>query len=371
MMRVSAPGKLMISGEWGVLEPPNPCVVAAVDRYVITEIEEATNIEIELVDFNLNLKAKFVDNRLVFNRDLAPTEINSVKFTKATLELFKQYIGKLKPLKIKTWNQGINMKGKNKTNSMGFGSSAASVVAMVGALFEFYDQNIRNPDIRRKIYKLATIAHYLAQSRVGSGFDIAASTYGGIIAYQRPDPFWINQQLKNETVNLTKVIEQKWPLLRIKPLEIPNNLQLLVAWTGRVSSTHQMIRQIYSWRDNGHQKEYKNICNRIGNLVRQLIIAWEQKNNKKTLSLLRKNELLLRMLGRESGVDIETKELHLVSQIANKEGGAGKLSGAGGGDCGIAISFNPGIAQSIRSHYLEKKINILDVEIDHQGVKRY
>ena len=44
-----------------------------------------------------------------------------------------------------------------------------------------------------------------------------------------------------------------------------------------------------------------------------------------------------------TGVDIETATLTILCDLAEKAGGAAKSSGAGGGDCGIAI-FGPDLS---------------------------
>src|SRR5690625_7866978 len=52
---------------------------------------------------------------------------------------------------------------------------------------------------------------------------------------------------------------------------------------------------------------------------------------------IRENRLALATLGQAADVPIETEKLFLLSQEAEHCGGAGQLSGAGGGDCGLAF----------------------------------
>ena len=47
MRRVSVPGKVMLAGEYSVLEPGNPCLVAAVERRVFVEAEPAARWTVE------------------------------------------------------------------------------------------------------------------------------------------------------------------------------------------------------------------------------------------------------------------------------------------------------------------------------------
>lgn len=52
---------------------------------------------------------------------------------------------------------------------------------------------------------------------------------------------------------------------------------------------------------------------------------------------IQKNRELLVKLGNDFGVEIETLELKKLCDTALKYNGSAKSSGAGGGDCGIAI----------------------------------
>ena len=109
--------------------------------------------------------------------------------------------------------------------------------------------------------------------------------------------------------------------------------------------------------------------NKIGKLTEKIIDAWKAENKEKILIFLRENGELLRNLGKETNIDIETKKLAILSEIANKNGGAGKVSGAGGGDCGIAITFNQDDSEKIIREWKEEGIDSIDVELSLNGVK--
>jgi mevalonate kinase len=58
-----------------------------------------------------------------------------------------------------------------------------------------------------------------------------------------------------------------------------------------------------------------------------------------------------------------------LSEIANKNNAAGKLSGAGGGDCGIAICFDEDSAQNVKKQWKDNGLYLIDATIDYDGVK--
>ena len=58
-----------------------------------------------------------------------------------------------------------------------------------------------------------------------------------------------------------------------------------------------------------------------------------------------------------------------MAEIAEKFGGAGKLSGAGGGDCGIAITFDKKISKKIEKEWEKNTILPIKAKIDFAGIK--
>ncbi|MBI5347323.1 MAG: phosphomevalonate kinase, partial [Candidatus Aenigmarchaeota archaeon] len=193
-----------------------------------------------------------------------------------------------------------------------------------------------------------------------------ASTYGGIFVYKRFDADWLNEKMKKGSVRA--IARQKWPGFLVEELKISRDFIMLVAWTKESASTSAMIKQMNIFKESDPE-EYKRLYDSIAALVRQFIVAWKKEDRKNILELLRKNEELLRELGKKSGVNIETEELKILSNLASKAGAAGKLSGAGGGDCGIAICFDKKIAEKINQLWKEAGLYIVDATIDRYGVK--
>ncbi len=119
----------------------------------------------------------------------------------------------------------------------GLGSSAAVTVATVKALCEFYQLPVN----QNMIFKLAAIAHFEVQGN-GSLGDIAASVYGGWIAYHSFDRQWLAQQ--RQYLNLPQLLELDWPGLNIEQLNAPANLELLIGWTGSPASTSTLVDKV-------------------------------------------------------------------------------------------------------------------------------
>lgn len=368
MIKVSAPGKLFLSGEWAVLEVGNPGLVTAVNKRVFVEIEEADKISVSIDDFGIrDLGASFDGNELRWERELNDAEKEQTQFIKASIETALKYLGIRKAFRIHSWGEESQIEVDGVAKKVGFGSSAASVVATIAGILALNGQDIESKEAKDRIYKLSAITHYFAQGKIGSAFDVAASTYGGIFVYQRFDPKWLEEKLKAGQ-GVREIVDQEWPSFRAEPLEIPEGFRLIIGWTKESASTSAMVKQLNTWAE-GNREEYKRLYDQIANLVKELIPAWKDKNKERILELIRKNEGFLKELGEKSGVNIETPDLKTLSEIANQNGAAGKLSGAGGGDCGIAVCFDPETGENVKSEWEKSGLYIVDAAIDYNGVR--
>ncbi len=359
MSHFSAPGKLMIAGEWAVLEG-SPCIVAAVNRRVHAVVEPGDTISINLADFALETKFFWNGNSLVAAGNY---NAEKFKFTKEAVETALRFLEekgiKPKPFRMRTYGEETNVAGKK----VGFGSSAAAVVAIIASLLDFHGYKAA----KEEIYKLAAIAHYYAQGKAGSAFDVAASTYGGIIVYRRFDAAWLTSRMESNE-RIAGIAKEEWPGLYVESLNIPENFLLAIAWTGESASTTLMMKQMASFKQTKPDR-YVDIYDGIQHVVERIIGAWKSGDENHIMDGIRKNRELLRQLTDESGVGIETKELRDLAEIAERFGTAGKLSGAGGGDCGFVISFDKGIIENVKSELQKSGLHNIDAGIDKDGTR--
>lgn len=370
MIKVSAPGNLFLAGEWAVLDSCNSGIVMALDKNIFAEIKSSPdkNIYITLENFGINsLPAVFKQGKLYFKKKITETEQKNILFTKKAIETIIEYLGKWRYFQIRLWSSETGAKKNSAIKKLGFGFSAALTVAIVSGLLKFHGVDMKSRKVKDRIFKLSALSHYFAQDKVGSGFDIAASTYGGMFIYKRFDGNWLQQE-KERNKTIWQIVENQWPGFFIKRLKIPKKFHLMVGWTKKSSSTSQMIKVFNKWKRK-HQRECKRLFYQINDLVKALAHSLKLEKKKEILTLLNKNERYLKKLGEKSNVNIETRELKKLSAIADKEGAAGKLSGAGGGDCGIAVCFDKKAAKKIEQKWKKNGIQPIDVKISASGVK--
>ncbi len=148
-MRARAPGKLVLSGAYAVLEGA-PCLVAAVDRYALADAARL---------------ATFVTDEV--RCALASGALRKAPWFDATALRERAPDG--------------------TTRKLGLGSSAAVLVASIGAELAAAEPTPPTEHaLRSTVFPLALAAHREAQ-RGGSGVDVAASVFGGVLLARLED----------------------------------------------------------------------------------------------------------------------------------------------------------------------------------------
>ena len=320
-----APGKLYIAGEYAVVENGYPAILVALDQFVTCSIEESAAEVGKIISRQYHNNAlqwhRLGEQMVVDNRDNPFSYILSA--IKVTEEYARSFARELRIFDLHIDSQLDSDSGKK----YGLGSSAAVTVATVKALCRFYNL----PVTKDEIFKLAAIAHFEVQGN-GSLGDVAASVYGGWIAYHSFDRQWLAQQRKY--LDLRTLVDLPWPDLKIESLKAPSNLQLLIGWTGKPASTSQLVDKISLFKAR-QQKEYRQFLEDSKHCIQRMVDGFHNADLESIKNEIRYNRELLKQLGTNSGVHIETPVLNKLCEIAEDFGGAAKTSGAGGGDCGI------------------------------------
>lgn len=327
MIEATAPGKLYIAGEYAVLETAYPAIITALNRFIKVSLTPAQQQGcIDSPDFyESTLHWQRVGNQIVLdNRD------NPFHYILAAIQVVEsiavEYGRSLEVFNLKITSELEDGHGRK----YGLGSSAAVTVATVKALVKFY----RLPLSHLDIFKLSGIAHFQVQGN-GSLGDIAASVFGGWLEFSTFDKDWLRSALKSTTY--TEILAADWPGLKIDLLTAPRDLALMIGWTGEPASTSHLVDRI-TFSKFAHATEYRSFLEASRECVETIIAGFHQGNSTMIKSGLTENRQLLQQLGSLSHVAIETPELKQLCDIAQGYGAAAKSSGAGGGDCGIALT---------------------------------
>ncbi|HDP4516626.1 TPA: phosphomevalonate kinase [Staphylococcus aureus] len=356
MIQVKAPGKLYIAGEYAVTEPGYKSVLIALDRFVTATIEEADQYK-----GTIHSKALH-HNPVTFSRDedsiviSDPHAANQLNYVVTAIEIFEQY-AKSCDIAMKHFHLTIdsNLDDSNG-HKYGLGSSAAVLVSVIKVLNEFYDMKLSN----LYIYKLAVIANMKLQSLSSCG-DIAVSVYSGWLAYSTFDHEWVKHQIEDTTVE--EVLIKNWPGLHIEPLQAPENMEVLIGWTGSPASSPHFVSEVKRLKSD--PSFYGDFLEDSHRCVEKLIHAFKTNNIKGVQKMVRQNRTIIQRMDKEATVDIETEKLKYLCDIAEKYHGASKTSGAGGGDCGITIINKDVDKEKIYDEWTKHGIKPLKFNIYH------
>lgn len=318
----------MVAGEFAVLEPYHQLLVMAVDRFVYATIKKSEENLLTLQNFNFkHVKWQYSENGQVH----LDVDDKRTRFVKEAMSVTGQFLRE-KNYPLEPFSLTINSELDDRSGKKyGLGSSAAVVTATVSAILKLFYINDPSPEL---IFKLASIAHVKTQGN-GSGADVAASTYRGVVHYTSFQAEWLKNEIEN-TKTLSDLIEKEWTYLTIQPILFPEDIRIRIGWTGTPASTYNLVERVSLLKTN-NPNQYEQFLSDSKIAVESILKGIKEKKLDLFLEGIRKNRRCLSQLGKNANTEIETPLLKTLCNIAEELGGAAKPSGAGGGDCGIAF----------------------------------
>lgn len=332
--RVKVPGKLLIAGDYAILEPGNAGIVVAVDRYVTLEIQEAKEYGLTQEAWSIkDLSWSWQEGQVAWQGDQTRELIHKLTYVKNALEVVHSYlIGREVPVRPYAITIHSGLVDESTGIKYGLGSSGAVVVGIICGVMALCTKN-ELPIDRQDLFKLAMIAHYRTQGN-GSGVDIAASVYGGWLHFVSVDKTWLKEELARDP-SLNSMVNRPWPRLKMVPLIAPSSLEVLVGWTGKAVATGPMVEK-YQENCRKDLDDYHRQQAAIGHIMTKLLAGFQRGDGGEVLKWTNKHRQWLQGLDQDGHIGIESPELKRICDIAARYG-AGKTSGAGGGDCGIGL----------------------------------
>ncbi|MDF7640223.1 phosphomevalonate kinase [Bifidobacterium sp. ESL0784] len=364
----TAPGKLYIAGEYAVVEHGHPAILVAVNRLLTARITEHDTSAAQPRPFGVDPVGRIhsaghpeasVTWRRRAGRAVPDVEQPGAAFVLSVIhaveELAQQQGRELKIYDVNIESELDDASGRK----YGLGSSAAVTVAMMKALTAFYGLEL--DPIQQ--YKLAFVAASHAQ-KVGSGGDLAASLFGGCIRFTAVDRQWVTNRLQDTA--LSDLIDMPWPglsIARLRAFEPGSSLHLMVGWTGNPASTPSLVGHVQQQSAAEHERTYQDFLSGSDVCVDALAQALVADDEQAAIAHVREARKLLQTLSSFTGVTIETPALRALVEVAESHGTAAKSSGAGGGDCGIAIAGPGADRAAVTRGWQEKGIVPLNLSV--------
>lgn len=340
----SAPGKVVIIGEYAVLEGA-PALVMAVDRRVRVSLRPHDDISCSVTAPGLTTeRGRF---RLTPSGP-AWLEGDAATFRLAihTMAGFFAASGdrwsSCRPFDLELDSASLTADRDGETRKLGLGASAALTVALCYALgyhVASQHESIPLPGLERLVD-----IHSGFQGRRGSGLDIAASLHGGMIEYSR------------------------FPLPRAAPAGLPDDISYVFVWTGREAGTGGFLAQVDRWRRDD-ERSYQAVMGTLSEIAHSAAEAARGNEAEAFLGCVNEYTAALEALGRASGIDILSAPHRLLRDLARRGGVVYKPCGAGGGDIGVGMSRDPEALAGFRSGLAAGNFQPLSLKYDREGVE--
>ncbi len=319
----SAPGKVVIAGEYAVLDGA-PAICMAVNRRAHVSIATSDNDHHSVLAPGFSESAgRFtaVGNRIEWLAGADEFSLLEAVWQEAAPTVSENLTIVLDS------NDFIDPASSVK---LGIGSSAALTVALIAAFDKVTDDDIN-------VLRAATDAHRRFQQGSGSGVDIACSLAGGLVEYR----------MGGESAS---------------SLTWPKGLTYALLWSGVAASTDEKLNQLARTEAGQARAELVIASARVA-------ASWREGNPVEILQQLRDYTKALRKFDVDHRLGIFDAGHAKLADAAASAGLVYKPCGAGGGDLGIVIASDVSDIATFVDAARESEFKQLNMAIDETGIE--
>ena len=303
--RVQTCGKLYLAGEYAVLTAGQPAIIKAIPIYMTGEIQTASAycLTSDMFDHSANLEPD--------------SDYALIQETIGVMNTFLLTLGyQLQPFSLK-----ISGKMERYGKKFGIGSSGSVVILTIKAMGALYELDLEP----KLLFKLASYV-LLKCGDNGSMGDLACIAYEDLIYYRSFDRELVRERM--DKVDLQQLLAEDWgfEIHSIKPCLV---MDFLVGWTKQPAISKDLVNQVKS----AISESFLTGSRTQVDALERALLAGEKFAIQSSL------EEASQLLERLSSA-IYTDRLKVLKEAAEGLNCVAKSSGAGGGDCGIALSFD-------------------------------
>lgn len=346
-VEASAPGKVFLLGEYAVALGA-PAVVAAVDRRL--------HCRVSATEGRGTVTARSGSLAFVgpLGRDDLEDAPRDLRFVVSAARVAARAFA------LRDTNLELTTRSDLDGNGpkVGLGGSAAAVAAVIGAVHEIAaDRAGRSGSTPLARAALGVAAHRLAQGG-GSGGDVLSATLGGLQYVRGLDAAQV-------PASVAACCAPAIP--EASGLELPEDLVLEVVGTGESASTGPRVRRfVERARDSDVVRAW---IDGMGCAADVFADGCARGAATDVLRSVRLATRLLSRLGAITGIGVFTPRLRAASSaVPDGAAAAVKPSGAGGGDCAIAV-LAEGLSEAIRAAWCAADLEPLEVRLSPDGVR--
>ncbi|MCZ7683476.1 MAG: diphosphomevalonate decarboxylase [Sandaracinaceae bacterium] len=314
---VSAPGKLMISGEYVVLDGAE-ALVAAVDARAVARLSPPRSD-----------RSPDGDPGSPHREGLPPEAVLARSYA-------EQELGPV-PMEL-TIDTSALRAGDRK---LGLGSSAAASAASAGAVLAYHGGD---PARERPRILGWALAGHRAVAPQGSGADVAASTLGGVVRFQRDTP---------EAASVVA-----WP----------EGLEVVVVWTGEPARTSDLLARVRGLAD-ADRARYDAASAALRDAARALPLGGHRRRRGGRRAGRRRARARHGAARRGGGGADRHRAVGGGGGARGALGRGGQALRRGGGDVALAFFADPDAAARFRAECSSHGLTPLPLVIGAEGVR--
>jgi phosphomevalonate kinase len=324
----SAPGKIVVTGEYAVLVGA-PALVAAIDLRATCKIDD-TNHAGWLFTTHGFAPDAVVSRDALLHGPLLPRSDPAHLCQHALRQIASVGVA------VETLPQTLRIEidsraGFDGARKLGIGTSAAVCAALCGALLARCGSTLAT-------FPIAFAAHRAAQGGRGSGIDVAASCAGGLVRYEVGAPPALSR------------------------VAFPAGVARAVLWTGSSADTREHLNRFDAWRNGAIPRELAALIDASRRIADALGDAAE------FMRQLRAYSAALRALDDAARLGIYNDAHRRLSDLGNDNGVVYKPCGAGGGDLGMAFTNEARAIEPFERAAHAAGYKRLPVELDEHGI---
>lgn len=336
MITASAPGKVVLTGEYAVLVGA-PALVLAVNRRVVVMLERTPHRVWRFSSEGFTGRSEHELSVLL--GDTALPSADPGRLCQAVLRTLGQSQASVTlPTALDVHiDSSALFEGNHK---LGLGSSAAVTVALTGAVLHLAGITAI------EVLPTALAAHAAYQGGAGSGLDVAAACFGGLRRFQRsggagPD---------------------------IRSAHLSASLHHRFFWTGASAPTGDFLKRFDQWRNGARPPALDTLCQAAER------VADSAPNEVEFMRELRRYTECLARLDHEAQLGVFHGAHREASAAATAFAARGrdvvyKPCGAGGGDLGAAFSLDGTALDELTRHLNSEGLETVPLEKDNHGLK--
>ena len=322
--RVQTCGKLYLAGEYAVLTAGQPAIIKAIPIYMTGDIQAASAycLTSDMFDHSANLKP---------DPDYA-----LIQETVAVMNTYLLALGyQLQPFSLK-----ISGKMERDGKKFGIGSSGSVVILTIKAMAALYELDLE-PE---PLFKLASYV-LLKCGDNGSMGDLACIAYEDLIYYRSFDRELVRKRM--DKVDLPQLLAEDWDF-KIRIIKPCLAMDFLVGWTKQPAISKDLVDQVKS----AISESFLTGSRTQVDALERALLAGEKYVIQSSLE--KASQLLERL-----SPAIYTDRLKVLKEAAEGLNCVAKSSGAGGGDCGISLSFDAVSSKKLIQAWQEAGIELL------------